>query len=138
MSREGPSHESVDKISCRRITFRRDDPTDVTGGGDWTRFDPNGNAIGGGTYTVSDMVKFVVAPGTLPSTFTDTIDKNKDARSGLGHFRIGYSDGSEGVLIVSCHLPEGTPNSIIEGINVSQDFTNFFTSVSTITVYHVD
>lgn len=119
-------------------TFRQDAPEDVTGGGDWTRFDPNGTAIGAGTYTVTELVKFVVAPGTLPSTFTDTIDKNKDARSGLGHFRISYSDGGEGILIVSCHLPEGTPDSIVEGINVSQGFTNFFTPVSTITVYHVD
>ncbi|MCI0409063.1 MAG: hypothetical protein L0191_10980, partial [Acidobacteria bacterium] len=36
-------------------TFRPDAPTDVTGGGDWTRFDPNGTAIGGGTYTVTEL-----------------------------------------------------------------------------------
>ncbi len=36
-----------------------------------------------------------------------------------------YSDGEEGILIVSCHL-NGTPDSVSEGISASKGFVNYW------------
>src|SRR5712691_5318570 len=46
---------------------------DVTGGGSWQTFDPAGNPTASGTYTVTRLVRFDVAPGTFPPQFTDNI-----------------------------------------------------------------
>ena len=38
---------------------------------------------------------------------------------------IDYSDGSRGILVVSCHLA-GTPDSVFEGITASKGFVDFW------------
>ncbi len=83
----------------------------VTGGGTWQTFDPSGNATARGTYQVTGFVSFTVAPGTsrLPN---DNIGNIKDQRGGLLFVTIQYSDGSPGVLAVSCDLL-GTPDSVL-------------------------
>src|SRR5258708_18793943 len=57
----------------------------VTGGGSWDTRDSDGNVTGAGTYEVRKLVKFDVAPGTLPGPpqVTDNIGDTADARSGL-------------------------------------------------------
>jgi hypothetical protein len=41
--------------------------------------------------------------------------------------RIVYSDGSDGVLLISCNVPgEGTPPSVFEGITVSKDSIDYW------------
>jgi len=111
-----------------RGTFRSNPgrPQDVTGGGTWTT---TGIGAGSGTYTVTGFVSFVVAPGTLPSPpFTDGVTGvAADARAGLAVLRIAYSDGDQGVLVVSCDLP-GTPSNlpIFEGVTASKGFVNFW------------
>jgi len=113
-------------------TFRADpgQPQDVTGGGTWTT---TGFGAGSGTYKVTGFVGFVVAPGNLPSPpFTDGITGvAADARAGLAVLRIAYSDGDEGVLVVSCDLP-GTPASlpIVEGITATKGFVNYWNRVA--------
>src|SRR5713226_10610243 len=47
-------------------TFQPGDKDDVTGGGTWKTFDPAGTSTGTGTYRVSRLVRFDVAPGTPP------------------------------------------------------------------------
>ena len=96
----------------------------VTGGGTWQTFDPSGNATASGTYQVTGFVSFTVAPGTsrLPN---DNIGNIKDQRGGLLFVTIQYSDGSPGVLAVSCDLL-GTPDSVFEGIRVSQGFVDYW------------
>lgn len=92
-----------------------------TGGGTWATSGPSGTASG--TFTVIGVVKFNVAPGSLPLGLIDNIGPN--ARSGLAFFNIKYSDGSTGILMVSCHLPVGSPSGIFEGITATKGFVAF-------------
>ena len=91
---------------------------DVTGGGTWQ------TSTGSGTYKVTSFVSFTVAPGTPPLPH-DNIGNLKDNRAGLLFVTIQYSDGSTGVLTFSCHLV-GTPDSVFEGIRVSQGFVDYW------------
>jgi len=101
-------------------TFGPNGENDVTGGGTWVK---SGTSTGSGTYKVTGLVRFELAPGTFPLT-TDLIGNKADARAGLAFLRIRYSDGSRGVLAVSCHIA-GTPNAVFEGVTVSKGFVDF-------------
>jgi hypothetical protein len=81
---------------------------------------------------------------------SDLIGNSADARAGLAVLRIKYSDGSLGVLVISCHLfpgPSGIPGSppsVFEGITVSKGFVDFFDRVPPVggvdanrTLFHV-
>ena len=92
-----------------------------TGGGTWATSGPSGTASG--TFTVIGVVRFNVAPGSVPPGVIDNIGAN--ARSGLAVFLIKYSDGSLGTLTVSCHLPVGSPSGIFEGITATKGFVPF-------------
>jgi hypothetical protein len=92
----------------------------VTGGGSWTIDAPTGS----GTYEVTGFVSFVVAPGTFPLQH-DNIGNPKDVRAGLAVLKIAYSDGSDGVLIVSCTIA-GTPAGVFEGITASKGFVDYW------------
>jgi hypothetical protein len=108
-------------------TFRSNPgkPQNVTGGGTWTTYAADGTTVtGSGTYRVSRFVSFVHAPGTPPLP-NDAIGVRDNGRAGLLHVRISYSDGSAGVLVVSCHLV-GTPDSVFEGITVSKSFVDYW------------
>ena len=104
-------------------TFGTGGDDEVTGGGTWETFDHAGASTGKGTYRVRRLVRFDVAPGTPPLPH-DNIGSLADARAGLLVLRISYSDGSGGVLVVSCHLV-GSPNTIVEGVTVSKGFVGF-------------
>jgi hypothetical protein len=97
----------------------------ATGGGTWATSGPSAGASGSasGTFTVVGLLKFTVAPGSLPPGFIDNIGPN--ARSGLAVFLIKYSDGTSGTLLVSCHLPVGSPSGIFEGITATKGFVAF-------------
>ncbi len=115
-----------------RGTFRANpgSPQDVTGGGTWTT---TGFGAGSGTYTVTGFVSFKVAPGTLPSPpFTDGVTGvAADARAGLPVLRIAYSDGEQGVLIVSCDQPGTPPNlPLVEGITATKGSVDYWNRVA--------
>ena len=117
-------------------TFRPGHPDDVTGGGTWTTA---GGAVGSqsGTYRVRSLVTFTQAPGALPPDSVDLIGRVADARAGFAVLRIGYSNGSSGVLCFSCMLP-GSPDSVLEGITASMGFVDFWNSVvAPQTIFHV-
>lgn len=97
---------------------------DVTGGGTWQTFDTSGTPTASGTYEVTGFVSFTLAPGTPPLP-NDTIGSPTDSRAGLLVVTIAFSDGSTGVLSVSCHLV-GTPNSVFEGITVTKGFADYW------------
>jgi len=99
-------------------------PQDVTGGGTWQTFDASGGATGSGSYTVTGLVSFIVAPGAFPLPH-DNIGNLADARAGLLVVQIAYSDGSDGTLVVSCHLA-GTNNAVFEGVTASKGRTDFW------------
>ena len=102
----------------------------VTGGGTWETFDNAGHSTGSGTYVVKSVVSWRPAPGSLLGTII--VDNNGDAadsRAGLATFAIQYSDGSRGVLTVSCQLPT-TPDDIKaqiqEGITATKGFVHYW------------
>lgn len=101
-------------------TFRSNpgNPQDVTGGGTWQ------TSTGSGTYQVTGFVRFELAPGTPPLPH-DNIGNLADARGGLLAVRVAYSDGSEGTLVVSCHIV-GTPDAVFEGVTASKGFVDYW------------
>ena len=94
-----------------------------TGGGTWATSGPSGTASG--TFTVTGVVQFTVAPGSLPPGVVDNISDPADARSGLAILNVKYSDGSRGTLTVSCDLPVGSPSGVFEGITATKGFVDF-------------
>jgi hypothetical protein len=55
----------------------------------------------------------------------DTIGAEEDFRAGLAKLRVSYSNGTTGVLTVSCH-GAGTPDCVFEGITASMDYEDFW------------
>jgi hypothetical protein len=100
------------------------DGAPATGGGSWTITRPSGGFVSG-TFTVTSLVLFFPAVGSLPPAIVDTIGNKADARSGLAVLRISYSDGGRGTLTVSCHLPVGSPSEIFEGITATKSYIDF-------------
>jgi hypothetical protein len=100
---------------------------DVTGGGTWQTFNAAHDPTASGTYQVTGFVSFTVAPGAAPP-LKDLIGNPANARAGLLFVTIQYSDGSTGVLTVSCHIPgpPAAPESIFEGITVSMGYTDYW------------
>jgi hypothetical protein len=107
-------------------TFRSNsgNPQDVTGGGTWETFSSGGASTGSGTYAVTGLVSYVLAPGTPPLP-NDNIGNGADSRAGLVVIRIAYSDGSEGTLVVSCHLV-GTSDAVFEGVTASKSYVDYW------------
>ena len=103
-------------------TFRQADA--VTGGGTWKTFNMGGAQTGTGTYKVTRLVSWVPAPGTPPLPH-DGIGKREDQSAGLAVMQIRYSDGSRGVLTVSCHLV-GTTDAVFEGITTTKGFVDYW------------
>jgi hypothetical protein len=108
----------------REDEHRRSRP--VTGGGRWMI--TTASTTSSGTYRVTGLVSFELAPGTFPGT-ADAIGNPADFRSGLAVLRIEYSDGSDGILVVSCH-GAGAPDSVFEGITASKEFVDFWNRVA--------
>jgi hypothetical protein len=100
-----------------------------TGGGTWIISNPAGAATASGTFTVTALVQFVPASGSVPPNFVDTIGNKADARSGLAVFRISYSDGTSGTLTISCHLPVKSSGLIFEGVTATKSFVDFWDRV---------
>lgn len=117
--------EDNSKITLRGSgTFSPGESDEVTGGGTWTTFSPTGATTGSGTYRVKRLVSWVLAPGALP-VLRDLIGNLAERAAGLATLRIKFSDGSKGLLIVSCHL-DGTPDSVFEGIVASKGFVHYW------------
>ena len=101
-------------------------PKAVTGGGDWTTFDPSGAQSGSGTYKVVSLVSFIQANfQSQTPLFTDKIGDTNKRANGTAVLRIAYSDGSQGVLTVGCHGP-GAPPGIFEGIATTKGFKTYY------------
>jgi len=123
-------------------TFEPREPDEVTGGGTWTTYAPDGTTVtGNGTYRVQRLVRFDVAPGFGTLGLIDNIPGARgdltDNRAGLLFVKIAYSDGTKGVLVVSCRLPGGpdlvarppAPASIFEGITASKSYVDYWNRV---------
>lgn len=104
-------------------TFRPGEDGGVTGGGTWMTFDPNGTQTGGGNYQAKGLVSWDKAPGALPAFFDDDIGNLAEVSAGLALLKIRYSDGSHGVLTVSCNL-SGT--AVFEGVTATKGFVDYW------------
>src|SRR5258707_7159520 len=135
-------------------TFTLGDSDDVTGGGTWQIVAPPPESTSlSGTYRVTRLVRFEVAPGAPNSNTKDLIGDGTlaDNRGGLAILRIVYSDGSKGILVVSCDLPgnpppgpAGSPDTLFEGITASKGFVDYWNRVAPVprvdgnrTLFHV-
>ena len=120
-------------------TFVVGESDEVTGGGTWTTVASDGTTVTGtGTYKVTGLVRFDVAPGsfTFPS-LGDGIGDAANARPGLAFLRIAYSDGTRGILVVSCRLV-GTPSAVFEGVTAAKGFVDYLNKKSGVgTLFHV-
>jgi hypothetical protein len=97
----------------------------VTGGGTWRITTATGPLSG--AYKVTGLVRWEEAPGTFPGT-DDKIGSPANFRPGLAVLRIQYSDGSHGILVVSCHGAL-TPDTVFEGVTASKDYVDFWNRV---------
>jgi hypothetical protein len=135
-------------------TFTLGDSDDVTGGGTWkTVAPPPESTTHSGTYRVTRLIRFDVAPGAQTSNAKDLIGDGTlaDNRGGLVILRIAYSDGSKGILVVSCDLPgnpapgpAGSPDTLFEGITASKGFVDYWNRAAPVpkvdgnrTLFHV-
>ena len=107
-------------------TFVPKEFKEVTGGGTFTLFDPVGTEVESGTYTVKKLLSWKVAPGEPPD-LVDNIGNPDERGAGLVFLKVKYSNGSSGVLVVSCHLV-GTPDSVFEGVAASMGYVDYFDS----------
>lgn len=113
-------------------TFQMDDPTAVTGGGTWKTYPEHGLRVTGeGTYTVTELISFVEAPGYIPPVIGDNIAERTDARSGLAVMRIVFEDADgnpvdSGVLTVSSRLALDAPASVFVGVTVTKGYTAYW------------
>lgn len=102
-------------------TFVLGDSEEVTtNNGTWQTLGSGGNVTGSGAFQVTSLIKFDLASGAVA---------NPSIHAGLAFLRITYSDGTRGILVVSCHLP-GTPSSVAEGISASKGFTDYWNGFS--------
>ncbi len=113
-------------------TFQLDDPAAVTGGGTWITFPEHGlRPTGEGTYTVTELISFVEAPGTIPPVITDVIGERTDARGGLAVLRVAFADAEgnpagEGLLTLSSRLPFESPAVMFDGMTVTRGYVAYW------------
>lgn len=126
-------------------TFRLGEDGGVTGGGAWTTSSPSGVHTGTGTYKVKRLVSWVPAPGATPARFHDTIGIHAQESAGLAVLQVRYSDGSAGVLTVSCTLG-GTSAAVFEGVTAAKGYVDYWNrehgeepppAPATATLFHV-
>jgi len=98
---------------------------EVTGGGTWTTQNAKGDLTGSGSYAVTELISWHGAVGTPAVGIVNRIGKDADKRAGVAVLRIRYSNGSDGMLVVSCH-GDVSPDTIFEGIIASMGFVQFW------------
>ncbi len=118
-------------------TFQLTGPPNVTGGGTWETFAPDGTSTARGTYEVMGKSLFVTAPGALGPGTIDNTGAVSTESAGLATLVISYSDGSRGVLTLNCAL-DGTPASVFEGITTTKGFVEFWNHApDNFTIFHI-
>ncbi len=101
-------------------------PEAVAGGGDWQLSDAQGNPAGSGTYKLSGLISWNPGSGTFSPTLVDKIGEIKNTRTGLALLRVSYSNGKQGILAISSHLPMATPDAVFNGMVASMGLVLFW------------
>jgi hypothetical protein len=116
-----PNAEDLSTITISGSgTFGSGEDGRVTGGGTWL------TQTGHGTYKVAGFVAWEPAPGMLPASWNDTLGKHADQRAGVAVLRIRYSDGSRGVLTISCNLDDPSTTAVFEGVTATKGFVDYW------------
>jgi hypothetical protein len=89
----------------------------------------DGTVTGSGTYQVTELVRFDLAPGTLVGLpgLIDGIGDAADSRSGLAVMKIAYSDGAQGILVFSCSI--ASPPAIFEGTTATKGPVDYYNAL---------
>jgi hypothetical protein len=95
----------------------------LTGSGTFAPGDDE--ATGGGTWTVSTGESGTFQVKRLIRVDLTESVSGSNMRGGLAFFRVTYSDGSRGILAVSCRFP-GTHDNVAEGSTASKGFVDYF------------
>ena len=93
-------------------TFAPDDPEEATGQGTWAVSSPAGN----GNFKVRGLIRV---------DFTESV-QGSNLRGGLLFLRVAYSDGSRGLLAVSCRFGSNVAPAVVEGITASKGVVDYF------------
>src|SRR6266571_1745314 len=96
---------------------RNETSSATTGGGTWTVVTSGGITLASGTYSVTGLVHWE-EKGTFPLI--------PGGVGGLAILRVEFSDGTRGVLTVSCHAPSGSVPAVFEGITMAKEFLDFW------------
>jgi hypothetical protein len=122
----------------------------VTGGGTWTVFAPSGpngtvpatcgtKATAAGTFVVTELVRWEQSTAFAGFGLVDNVGDINKAFGGLAVLRVAYSDGTTGVLTISCNAP-ADPFAIFEGIIASKGVVQYwYPSIFTyFSLFHVN
>jgi len=109
----------------------------TTGGGTFNIHTSDGTLRASGTYDVTGLVHWQ-EKGTFPALPDNAV-------GGLAVLRVEFSDGSHGVLTVSCHAASDSSPAIFEGITMSKDFVDFWNRQAPVagvdanrTIFHIE
>jgi hypothetical protein len=108
----------------------------VTGGGTWTVFAPSGangtvpatcgtTATSSGTFVVTELVRWEPSTAFAPTGLIDNVGNINEAFGGFAVLRVAYSDGSQGVLTISCNSPHD-PFAVFEGMIASKGVIQYW------------
>ena len=108
----------------------------VTGGGTWTVFAPSGvngtvpatcgtTVTSSGTFVVTELVRWEPSTAFAPTGLIDNVGDINEAFGGFAVLRVSYSDGSQGVLTISCNSPHD-PFAVFEGMIVSKGVIQYW------------
>jgi hypothetical protein len=103
----------------------------VTGGGTWKVTAAGGKVTGSGTFDVTELVRWeksnpIAPPACFPCGEVDNVDSLREAWGGLAVLRVAYSDGTSGILTISCNAEPLDPFSVFEGMIASKGVVQYW------------
>ena len=106
-------------------TFKLNPGAAVTGGGTWKTVNGTTGEVAEGTYQVTRLVFFELGAGTLAggSGITDETGNLNDTIAGLAVLSVHYSDGENGMLVVSCTI--AGPPAALEGTTATKGVVDY-------------
>ena len=116
----------------------------VTGGGTWKVIPANG-PITSGTYVVTELLSwqksnFIAPAFCFPCGEIDNVDDLHEAWGGLAVLRVAYSDGTTGIVTISCNADPLDPPSVFEGLIASKGVIQYWNPsiFKYFSLFHID
>jgi hypothetical protein len=114
-------------------TFEPSERHEVTGGGTWATAKKDGTAIASGTYRVTELLFWKQSGSGIPPGLIDGIGNPADVVTGLAILRVKYSDGEDGIVVVSCFFAAPSPappSTALEGTTATKGFIDYSNPIS--------